>query len=584
MRGDLIRWIILAGLVAAGMPGYGGAQVNPHVDPGAIREGHWVEVRGKLDEAGVFQAARVEIVHEQRYEILIGTAEASERENHVRLLGRQVELNEKTTYRKLERDELPGSRVKIEGYFRGVEKFSAREVAQRGQGRERIVGRADRVRREQDSIWLEVMGFTVLVPTMLDLDHEDPLEDYVLSQRRTQPVSRESRNEDDQFGKGIRISENVLFAGLAEARWTGEDEFDLDRRDPEDRQDSESSFRGRFIYRPSTSFVGVLEVSHRRLWRKDDEDGRIERDATVLGETFGYWFDPFGMATDVQAGRIDFDEEREWLYDQNLDGIRLFTAWRDLISEFSVTTTLSDGRPFDEDTVNYMLYVSNGEEDEHLAAYVIHRDSDFGAGLDRTHMGVRAHGEFLDDFYSWLDLAYMHGDDAGTTTAGWGIDMGTTWMLDSGLNFTAAYAMGQGDEPESSRNNAFRQTGLQDNNARFAGVTSFRYYGELADPELSNLEIFTAGIGYRFKRKVSLDLVGHYYRQDELSNRWRESEIDSRPNGRSKDLGWEADLILGWRTHPSWDIEVVAAYFDPGKAFNDEDHALLGKVQLRFRF
>jgi hypothetical protein len=517
MRGDLIRWIILAGLVAAGMPGYGVAQVNPHVDPGAIREGHWVEVRGKLDEAGVFQAARVEIVHEQRYEILIGTAEASERENHVRLLGRQVELNEKTTYRKLERDEVPGSRVKIEGYFRGVEKFSAREVAQRGQGRERIVGRADRVRREQDSIWLEVMGFTVLVPTMLDLDHEDPLEDYVLSQRRTQPVSRESRNEDDQFGKGIRISENVLFAGLAEARWTGEDEFDLDRRDPEDRQDSESSFRGRFIYRPSTSFVGVLEVSHRRLWRKDDEDGRIERDATVLGETFGYWFDPFGMATDVQAGRIDFDEEREWLYDQNLDGIRLFTtsSTGTAILALAWTEPIWAYAPM----VNFLMIFTAGWISPICMAMTPAPPRRVGVSI-WAPPGCLTAGSTLPRLMQWGRV----------------------------MSLTAA------------------------------ATTLF------ARPVCRTTTPGLRGIGYRFKRKVSLDLVGHYYRQDELSNRWRESEIDSRPNGRSKDLGWEADLILGWRTHPSWDIEVVAAYFDPGKAFNDEDHALLGKVQLRFRF
>lgn len=552
--------------------------------PEAIREGHWLEIRGELDANGIFQAQRIEIVHSQRYQVLIGTAQKSPRENQIRLLGRDVELNEKTTFEKVDRDELDGSRIKVEGYFRGIEKFSAREVASRGAGRERIVGRADRVRRGDGMVWVDVMGFEVAVPTELELEHEDPLRDYVLSQSRTQPIGGESRSEDDQFGKGIRISENVLLAGLAEARWTGEDEFDLDRRDPEDRQDSESSFRGRLVWRPGDRFVGVMELSHRRLWRQDDEDGRVERNNTVLGETFGYWFDPFAISADLQVGRIDFDDEREWLYDQNLDGIKVFHYWRDLVSEVSVTKTLSDGSPFDEDTVNYMLYVSNGDEDEHLAAYVIHRDSDFATGQDRTHFGVRAHGEFLDGHTSWLEIAYMTGEVGNTRTAGWGIDLGSTWLLDSGLNFTLGYALGQGDDPESTTNNAFRQTGLQDNNAKFAGVTSFRYYGELADPELSNLEIITAAVGYRFKPRISLDLVGHYYRQDELSRNLADIEIDKRPNGREKELGWEADLILGWRTHPSWDLEIIAAYFDPGAAFDNADPALLGKVQLRYRF
>ncbi len=232
---------------------------------------------------------------------MIGTAEASALENNILVMGREVELNDKTTFERLHRDDLVGSRIKVEGYFRGIEKFSAREVAQRGAGRERIVGRADRVRRGDETIWLDVLGFTVAVPRELELEHEDPLKDYVLSQTRTQPVRGESRSEDDQFGKGVRVSDNLLFAGLAEARWTGEDEFDLDRRDPEDRQDSESSFRGRLVYRPSSNFVGVLEVSHRRLWRQDDEDGRVERNNTVLGETFGYWFDPFAIGADRLA-------------------------------------------------------------------------------------------------------------------------------------------------------------------------------------------------------------------------------------------------------------------------------------------
>ena len=62
---------------------------------------------------------------------------------------------------------------------------------------------------------------------------------------------------------------------------------------------------------------------------------------------------------------------------------------------------------------------------------------------------------------------------------------------------------------------AFRQTGIQDNNDKFGGVTSFKYYGELLEPELSNLHILTAGIGRRFGRRMSLDLIYHNYRQDE---------------------------------------------------------------------
>ena len=554
----------------------------------AIREGHWLEIRGQLQADGIFQARRVEIIHSQRYEEMIGSVTGSTG-NTITLLGQEVELTDKTTFDRLDRGQLDNTRVKVEGYHRGAQRFSAREVAPRGEGRDRLVGRADLVRKSHGDLLLSTMSFTVRIPENLQVRHEDTLSAYAVSDSRTQPVAPDSRNEDDLFGEGIRVSENLLLAGLIQARWSGEDEFDLNERDPEDRQDTEASIRARMIYRPSPRFIGVVELSHRRLWRDDDEDGRENRKNTVLGESFAYWMDPFEWNTDLQLGRIDFDEEREWLYDQNLDGARVFYFGRYFVTELSLTTTLSDGKIRDENTVNAMLYISNGSDKRHLAVYLIHRDTDLDNHEKRTHLGLRAYGEWLAQNQSWLELSYMSGKVTTGSAfsidgAGWGLDIGNTWMADSGLNFTLAYALGQGDKPESTTDNTFRQTGLQDNNSKFAGVTSFRYYGELMDPELANLQIITVGAGFRFKRKVSIDLVGHYYEQHQLSRRMIGSEIDKRPNGRDPELGWEVDFVFGWRTNKSWDLEVVAGWFEPGAAFDEADSALLGQLQYRYRF
>ena len=550
----------------------------------AIREGHWLEIRGHMQEDGIFEAQRVEIIHTQRYEELIGTAYGSNTQGRISLLGLEVELTDKTTLDDLDRDKLANTRLKVEGYHRGAERFSAREVAPRGEGRDRLVGRANLVKKDGDGLNIGIMNFMAHIPPKLRVIHEDPIADYALSESRTQPVATRPRNEDDLFGEGIRVSRNLLLAGLIQARWTGEDEFDLDQQDPEDRQDTEASARVRLIYRPSSRFVGVAELSHRRLWRDDDEDGRVNLKNTVIGESFAYWFDPLKWNTDFQLGRIDFDEEREWLYDQNLDGARIYYFGRHVVTDFSVSTTLSEGSPSDENTVNTMLYLSNGGHDRHLAAYIIHRATDLGLNEKRTHVGVRAYGDWYSNHRSWLEISYMMGKIGNTDAAGWGLDIGNTWMAESGLNFTLGYAMGQGDKPQSVTDNNFRQTGLQDNNSKFAGVTSFRYYGELVDPELANLEIFTAGAGFRFKRKISVDLVGHYYKQNQLSRKWIDSEIDKRPNGRDPELGWEVDFVLGWRTNKTWDLEVIAAYFEPGAAFDEADSAFLGQLQYRFRF
>ena len=73
------------------------------------------------------------------------------------------------------------------------------------------------------------------------------------------------------------------------------------------------------------------------------------------------------------------------------------------------------------------------------------------------------------------------------------------------------------------------------------------------------MHIATVGIGARLARKTSLDLVVHRYRQDVRHRCLRDSDIDDRPNGIDKDLGWEVDVIFGDRRFERWDFEVVGA-------------------------
>jgi alginate production protein len=549
-----------------------------------IREGHWLEVRGDYAGDGRFVAQRVDLVHKQRYEVVIGTVSERGKKGSFMLLDRSIEVVDKTDFDKLDPDEIVGQRVKVEGYYLGANRLTAREVSPRGEGRERIVGRVNRVRTVADGLQVSIMNFAVFIPGELRVGHESPLASYPLSEERTRPMSIESHNEDDTFGQGIRITDNLLFAGLLEGRWTGENDFNLNDRRARDRQDTEGSARARLIYRPTDSFIGVAELRYQGLERNDDEDGRFYEDETRLGETFAYWIDPFKWNLDFQLGRIDFDDEREWLYDQNLDGFRLFHFNRFFVTEFSVTTTLSNGSPRDQDALNTILYVSNGDEDRHLAAYLIHRDFDLAVPEKHTHAGIRAYGEWLPNSESWLEVARMTGELGALDTGGWGFDAGNTFLFRNGFNFTLAYAWGEGDDSSSPRVEDFRQTGFADNNAKLGGVTSFRYYGELSDPELANLGIMTVGIGFLFPSRISLDLVGHHYRQDKLSPRWSTSEIDRRPSGIDRDLGWEVDFIFGWRTLPSWDLELIGGWFRPGEAFVDGDDAFLAKVQLRYRF
>jgi alginate production protein len=560
----------------------------PASDLDKLMVGHWLEVRGQLDEDGVFRAGRVNLVEPRGEEEFIGTLSSSDREDGFRLLDQPVQVSSRTRFRKVDPSQLSGQRVKVEGHYRGPRRFSARTISGRGPGRERVVGEVRQIQPEPGGYTLTIMNLELFIAAEVELGREHPFDFYAVSPQRIAVLRDRQLSEEDQFGDGVRLTDKLRLATMIETRYTNEDNYNLDEGDEENREDMAASGRARLILDPTGYGVsGQLEYRVTHLWRKDDEDGRYNVSDDRLGESFVFLDDPFEIDFDIQVGRIDFDERREWVYDQNLDGVRAFWSFSGLVAEFSATTTLSDGDLRDENTDNYMVYVS--DQERNFAGYVVHRDTERPDKQDITHFGVRAFGEWPEDHDSWLELSAIHGrrnnQHGKADLGGWGFDIGTTRKFGKRWFLTASWAWGQGDDDvRDGSDNNFRQTGLQDNNGRFGGVTSFRYYGELVDPELANLHIGTLGVGYRFTRESSLDLVGHYYRQDEPARKLIDSDLDEKANGVDHELGWEVDAILGWRPQQAWDFEVVVGWFSPGKAFEDADDAWISKLQVRYRY
>ncbi len=438
------------------------------------------------------------------------------------------------------------------------------------------------------------MRFNVLIPWDVQVEHDGPWERIPLTPVRgnsLQELGTIGLDEDDLFGAGYELAPNLRLLGQVELRSAFEDDFNLDDEDSEDRRDYSLAFRGRATWTPLAHLAAVAELRYRHRWRDDDEDGRSTDGDGELGETFVYWRDALGSGLDVQVGRQDFDERREWIYDQNLDAVRVIKNWTRARLELSASTTLADGDERDEESLNLAAYLSNGNPKRHLALWTLYRDFDLDPDDGHTlHVGGRLYGHWVPEHKSWLDVAALSGErgTAGGDVAlqGWGVDLGTTWSPEgSPFSFTAGYAYGSGDRGgDGSRDRTFRQTGFHDNNDRFAGVTSFRYYGELAEPELANLNIFTLGLGLQLAPRTSLDLVYHYYLQDHALDTLFDSEIDQDPNGIDEELGWELDLIFGSRRWDHWDLEIVGAWLRPGEAFDEDDDAFLGKIQLRYRF
>lgn len=302
---------------------------------------------------------------------------------------------------------------------------------------------------------------------------------------------------------------------------------------------------------------------------------------------------------EITAGRRNFEDPRLWLYDAALDAFIVKYKQDNFYAEASMsreniwdldllTTTQKDRID------NYILYMEyRGIEDHKLAGYTIKRYDQAAIDGRPLLMGVRAHGRPTDAYNYWADLAFVRGhDELSQKLSGRGYDVGVTYrFLDRPLqpSITLGYAYGTGDADDTdNKNTQFRQTGLQSNEARFGGLTQFKAYGEMLDPDLSNIKIVTAGIGFRMASNAFLDLVYHRYGLDHFANEFRSAGVTAEMNKvetqLSKDVGSEINLIVGFRNlfgFRRFGFEVRAGVFSPGDAFLRNDGDAVNPIIVR---
>ena len=297
--------------------------------------------------------------------------------------------------------------------------------------------------------------------------------------------------------------------------------------------------------------------------------------------------------TSIQVGRQRTRDPREWLFDQEFDSLRVY--WRNnpfAVQAFAgginlIPRRLNEADRMD-DTMNYFLggYFAPAE-DSQMGVYGFLRDDLGDGGESQYFIGLQGSGRTDFNLGYWFEGAYVGGHDGGREIDGYGGDVGLYYVVPAPLKVTLAggfaYGTGDGDLSDGVDGN-FRQTGLQDNSGRFRGLTNFNIYGELFDPELSNMAIYTAGLGFRPTSKSSIDLVYHWYHQAVAVPGLRDVRIGADPNGIDTDLGSELDVIIGIREIKNLRIELVGAVFFPGGAFPGADNAYLAELEIKYLF
>jgi alginate production protein len=359
-------------------------------------------------------------------------------------------------------------------------------------------------------------------------------------------------------------------------------------------------FNGIFVYRPTdwleATFEGVVgkefaiqEESQVQLPSGDVVFPPKRRASAVIDQAFVRVHTitaPFEFA----IGRRNYEDERHWLYDTSLDIASIAARWgRFRIEAFGgretwVDLDIAPGIQQPRDRIDtYVVYADYRLENVRLAAYQIARNDRAGLEGHPRLYGVRAIGSTSERFNYWVELAHLAGkDENGRRFEGNGFDVGFTYRW-TGVrhlpSVTLGYAFGSGDgNPNDNRNREFRQSGIQANETRFAGIAPFQIYGETFDPELSNLKLFTVAFGFRPMPLLSVDLVYHRYRLHRISDTFRSSaltaEINQIDTRMSKDLGQALDLVIGVRRLFGFrrlGVDLRTGLFFPGDAFLQND-------------
>jgi alginate production protein len=317
----------------------------------------------------------------------------------------------------------------------------------------------------------------------------------------------------------------------------------------------------------------------------------------------------------LQVGRQRFADKRQWWWNELLDAGRVYYTDDVLFAELALSDDFGSKRsdqtfvdPVNDDVLRLMGDAAwQWDPKNHLALFFLSqfdysKTQDVGEQVrqrskdpsdgDLTWVGVRAMGKIkvLDSakLGYWLDSAFVFGRETSLAfndlnenlarvsgsskknVLAWGLDLGATWYTNWFLEpyFTVGFARGSGDSNRGDGTNTdFRQSGIQNNKVKFSGSQRIRYYGELFRPELSNLEITTAAIGFPLSETSSVDLLFHHYEQAEPSTFIRDSRIRATPNGKSGDLGNEVDLVLSLDEWKSFQVQFAGGVFQAGDAF-----------------
>lgn len=397
------------------------------------------------------------------------------------------------------------------------------------------------------------------------------------------PLDRLRRDDDEASGRQPVAFGNVVVGGRVEGGFLHEANLDVDRRA------AERTLLSRVQVLASAAITDRIEAYMKVTMTENVAPGGRARGDARLSEAYLVVHRAGGAPIDLQFGRQRFRDSREWLFDDYLDAARVHVTLPAVRFEAAVSRGIRSGAQQTRsrrDQLQFVASVMTQVGGAQVGGYTLAR-FDSTRNERPTWFGATLRGRVGTNWDYWADVAVQRGTSVTSRLAGWAFDTGARhrWRRRWSPTVTLGYAVGSGDRTPGGRDTRFRQTALEDNRAYFGGLRRVAIYGELFDPELSNLRVVTAGFGVRPWRSLSLDAIYHRYAQATATASLPSGNIDGALNGHQRALGDELDFVFTLRAIPGVDLDLAAGAFVPGGAFvARRTPAFFWRPQVRFTF
>ena len=320
-----------------------------------------------------------------------------------------------------------------------------------------------------------------------------------------------------------------------------------------------------------------FDLFSERVWERGER--RTTTNTARINQAYLQYDDGF----ELRAGRWLYRDEREWLIDENIDGVMARFDLGDLrIDALAGRVGWLPRTLFEPtsrgDRIGYYGLLAEMEpvDDRYVAAYAILGDDRDRGGGEQLSLGLRSWGELSSDLGYWADAGLSRGRDGEDRLKGYGFDVGATRLWEDHAlqpRVTLALAQGSGDgNPDDGTDRAFRQTGLQSNEGRLGGFAKLKYYGEALDPGLGNLRIVTAAVGMTASDTLSVDLVYHHYRQLEDGQ------------GAGSHLGDGLDLAFGFRPGDALEVDAAIGWFAANDNSDVPNRSMAARIEVEYEF